>query len=143
MAYSIDISKTLAEQFAKFATLNRHQLAGHVANLDFWIDELRHCLKVIDEYKSRFERMKSAQNQYAADHKTQEFDLRDPCCIRGSASPPKRVDHKEIKEARQTLCDALYRFILRCYNESLIVEKTFTQTLHIFEIGIEPTDLKH
>ena len=36
MAYMNDISRILADQLAKFATLNRHQLAGQAANLDFW-----------------------------------------------------------------------------------------------------------
>jgi hypothetical protein len=44
MPYSSDIAMLLAEQLAKFATLNRHQLAGQVANIDFWLGEVRHCL---------------------------------------------------------------------------------------------------
>ncbi len=48
MAYSSDITKILTDQITKFVTLNRHQLAGHVANLDFWTGEVRHCLNVID-----------------------------------------------------------------------------------------------
>jgi hypothetical protein len=47
-------------QLAKFATLNRHQLAGQVANLDFWLAEARHWLDVIDGYRPRFERLKAA-----------------------------------------------------------------------------------
>jgi hypothetical protein len=43
MAYLTDISKILADQLTKFATLDRHQLAGQAANLDFWSDELRHA----------------------------------------------------------------------------------------------------
>jgi hypothetical protein len=43
MAYSSDITKTLTLQIRKFVTLNRHQLAGQVANLDFWVGKrLRH-----------------------------------------------------------------------------------------------------
>jgi hypothetical protein len=48
MAYSSDITKTLTLQIRKFVTLNRHQLAGQVANLDFWLAKVRHCLDVID-----------------------------------------------------------------------------------------------
>lgn len=54
MAYSSDITKTLTVQVTKFVTLNRHQLAGHVANLGFWVAEVRHCLDVIDGYNRRF-----------------------------------------------------------------------------------------
>ena len=37
-------------------TLNSYQLAGHVLNLDFWSDEVAHCLNVIDKYNARFKR---------------------------------------------------------------------------------------
>jgi hypothetical protein len=59
MAYSSDVTRTLTVQITKFVTLNRHQLAGHVASLDFWIAEVRHCLGVIDGYDRRFEQMKT------------------------------------------------------------------------------------
>jgi hypothetical protein len=64
MAYSSDITKTLTAQITKFVTLNRHQLAGHVANLDFWVAEDRHCLDVIDGYDRRFEQMKTGQTKH-------------------------------------------------------------------------------
>ena len=38
MSYSSDIASILAEQLARFVTLNPHQLAGHVPNLDFWLE---------------------------------------------------------------------------------------------------------
>jgi hypothetical protein len=143
MAYYLDIRKTLADQLSRCATINRHQLAGQVANLAFWLDEVRHCPKVIDDYQSRFERMKAAEAQYTTEHKTVEFDLRDKCCIRGPVAPPKRLDDKEIKEVRRSLCDALHRFLVRCYNESFIDNATLTRILGDFDPGIEPTDLKH
>jgi hypothetical protein len=145
MAYSIDISRSLANQLAKFVTINRHQLAGQAANLDFWIGEFRHCLQVLDEYKSRFERMKSAQMKYATDHNTLEYDLERgcPCCTSSAASPPKRIDHREIAQTRQTLCEAMYRFLLRCRRESMINEQTFTRTLDNFGISIDSDDLRH
>jgi hypothetical protein len=83
MAYSSEIAKILTDQIAKFATLNRHQLVGHVANLDFWTAEVRHGLDVLDGYKARFERLKAAQARYVSEHGTVEFLLDDPCCTRG------------------------------------------------------------
>jgi hypothetical protein len=77
MAYSSDITKTLTIQITKFVTLNRHQFAGHVANLDFWVAEVRHCLDVIDGYDRRFEQMKTAQMKHISDHGTVEFRLND------------------------------------------------------------------
>jgi hypothetical protein len=145
MAYSIDISKTLASQFSKFATLHCHQLAGQAGNMDFWVEECRHCLAVLDGYKSRFEVMKLAQVKYATEHKTVEYDLSGccPCCKQEvPVPPPKRIDSREITEARQTLCDAMYRFILRCYHESVIDEPTFIQTLDRVRISYDPADLR-
>src|SRR4051794_7109911 len=117
MAYSSDIAGILTDQITKFATLNRHQLAGQVANLDFWTAEVRHALDVIDGYGRRFEQMKAAQMKHVSEHGTVEFSLQDPCCTRTSASPPRRVPSKDLGETRRLLCDATYRFLVRCLNE--------------------------
>src|SRR6201981_923543 len=114
MAYSIDIAKTLTDQITKFVTLNRHQLAGHVANLDFWAAEVRHCLDVIDGYNRRFEQMKAAQTKHTSEHGTVEFSFHDPCRPQKPAPPPRRVPGAELGEARRHLCDATYRFLVRC-----------------------------
>lgn len=88
MPYSSDVADLLARQLAKFATLNRHQLAGQVANLDFWLAEVRHGLGAIDGYGPRFERLKAAQSQHAQEHGTTEFLLDDPCCTRRPRARP-------------------------------------------------------
>lgn len=144
MAYMCDISQILADQLAKFATLHRHQLAGQVANLEFWCDELQHCLTVLDGYKARFEWMKAAQMKYTAEHKTMEFrlDLDDPCCFPEDASPPRRIDHREVQAARQSVCDAMYRFIVRCLRESLIDETRFREVADRFGMSIEHSDVE-
>ena len=54
MAYSTDLADLLAAQLTRFVSLNRHQLAGQVANLGFWIAEVAHCFEVIDRYGERF-----------------------------------------------------------------------------------------
>ncbi len=56
MSYMTEIGEVLGKQLMKFVTLNRYQLAGQVANLAFWCDELQHCLSVIDGYRTRFTR---------------------------------------------------------------------------------------
>jgi hypothetical protein len=147
MAYSTDISKTLADQLTKFATLNRHQLAGHVANFDFWIGEVRHCLQVLDGYKSRFERMRTAQTKYVQEHGTRELDPKydsfsgEPQ-TQGPPPPPKRIDHREVADARQSLSDAMYRFLLRCRRESMIDEPVFMQSLDQLGISYDPADVR-
>jgi hypothetical protein len=139
MAYMTDIGEILAKQLAKFVTLNRHQLAGQVANLDFWSAELQHCLDVIDGYKSRFNRMRDAQMTYATEHRTLEFDLDDPCCIRGHAEPPRHIDYRQLETVKQSLRDAMRRFLVRCHNESLIDEMVLRETAASF--GITPEEL--
>jgi hypothetical protein len=144
MAYLTDISKILADQLTKFATLNRHQLAGQAANLDFWCSEFQHCLEVLDGYKSRFERMKSAETKYAAEHRTVEYHADDPCWFPDSVptvSPPRRIDHREIQAARQSLCDAMYRFLARCVRESAIDQTRFRGIADRFGTAVEPADL--
>jgi hypothetical protein len=142
MAYSSDIAKILTDQITKFATLNRHQLVGHLANLDFWATEVRHCLEVIDGYSRRFEQMKTAQTKFAADHGTVEFRLGDPRHTRQSATPPKRVPSQELGEARRELCDAFYRFLIRCFHEGHLGEGALRQTCENVGISVDKVDLR-
>jgi hypothetical protein len=142
VAYSTDITNLLTDQLAKITTLNRHQLVGHVANLEFWVAEVRHCLDVIDGYATRFNRLKSAQVRHTAEHNTTWFALDDPCCINGAAEPPRRVPAGELKNARRTLCDATYRFLVRCFNEGLLDEAALRQACGGLGIGIETSDLR-
>lgn len=109
MSFSTDMAKLVTGQVSRFVTLNRHQLAGHVANLDFWLTEVRHCLQVIDGYGKRFRLLKTAQEKHVAEHHTIEFDLDDPCCTRGKAAPPQRVPDSELKDARRALTEATRR----------------------------------
>jgi len=124
MAYSSDITKTLTEQITKFATLHRHQLAGHLANLDFWAAEVRHCLEVIDGYGRRFERMKAAQLNLVTD------------------AWLGRVPSRELRETRRQLCDAFYRFLIRCFREGLIDESSLRRVCGTLDIGVESSDLR-
>ncbi len=129
MQYSCDIAKLLTAQLEKFVTLNRHQLAGHVPNLDFWLAEVRHCLEVIDGYGPRFERLSGAQNRHTAGH------LR-------PAVRPKRVSDTELREARRLLCEATYHFLVRCLHEGMIDEATLRQACDRLGIGVEASDLR-
>jgi hypothetical protein len=88
--------------------------------------------------------MKAAQTKCAADHKTIEYDLDldNPCCCSQPASPPRRIDHREIQAARQSLCDAMQRFLVRCLRESLIDEAGFQELADRLGMAIEPSDLR-
>jgi hypothetical protein len=138
MSYMTDIGEILAKQVMKFVTLHRHQLAGQAANLQFWCDEIEHCLNVIDGYKTRFMRMKAAEMKHVAEHQTAEFYLdHDPCCFPSSVSPPRRIDYRELEETKRHLLDAMCRFLVRCRDESLIDEVIFQETAARFRIAAE------
>ena len=99
MAYSSEVANLLAAQLEKFVTLNRHQLVGHAANLDFWMGEAI-GLDVIDGYERRFERMKTAQMQHVSEHETIVYDLRDPQHTRQQMPPPRPVSNDELRTSR-------------------------------------------
>lgn len=145
MSYTTDIAATLTAQLAKFMTLNRHQLAGQVANLDFWVNEVRHVLAVIDGYPDRFDHMTRAQQAYVAEH-----DVREIVHPRFSdtidwKSPEKtrRVPHGPMQEARTQLCDTFYRLLVHVFRAGFINESTVRRTSQSLGIGVESRDLKN
>lgn len=144
MAYSTEIAATLTTQFQRFVTLNRHQLAGHVANLDFWLTETRHCLDVIDGYHKRFERLKAAEAGHVATHETVAFSARTPYFDGISLPPstPRRIPDGELKSARRELCDATYHFLVRCCREQCLDAATVRRHCDGLGIGVDPADLK-
>jgi hypothetical protein len=141
MAYSSDTARLVAQQLSRFVTINRHQLAGQMANLDFWLDEILHALHVIDGYGSRFERLRGAQSAHVKKYHTTEFSLDDPCCTQGTASVPRRVPDAELREARRALCEASYRFLIRCCNEGFISEPVLREACRKLDIGVEAADI--
>jgi hypothetical protein len=141
MSYSTEVATLLAKQVSKFVTLNRHQLVGQLANLDFWLEEIRHGLSVLDGYEGRFQRMKVAQTSYVAEHQTIAYDQ----ASRNWSDPVatlQRTPKGEFQDARRALCDATYRFLVRCHNEKLIDEYTLRKHCGELNIGIEASDLK-
>jgi hypothetical protein len=141
VSFSTNMAKLVTDQLSRFVTLNRHQLAGHVANLEFWLAQVRHSLQVIDGYGARFRLLKTAQEKHVAEHHTVEFDLDDRCCTRGKPDTPRKVAESELKDARVALTQATRRFLVRCYSEGLIDEAVFRKACQDSGIGFDPTDL--
>jgi len=112
-----------------------------VANLDFWLAESLHCLGVIDGYRQRFERLKAAQAIHVAMHGTVGLAPGEQHNKGGSALP-RAVPDTELTVARRALCDATYRFLVRCFNEALIDEKTLRGQCHRLELSVEAADLR-
>jgi hypothetical protein len=142
VAFSTDMANLVTHQLSRFVTLNRHQLVGQVANLDFWLAEVRHRLEVVDGYGQRFQRLKAAQSKHVAEHHTIQFALDDPCCTQGMPDRPQRVPEKEMRDARKALCDAARRFLVRCINEGFIEESVLRQACTDLGIGVDVTDLR-
>lgn len=111
MSYIDDICNPLIKTLERSTTLPSHQLAGHAANLDFWLGEAKHCLNVIDGYAQRFERMKKAQQSQTEVEGVSEMPLQ------------RGVKDNERKELRQKVYATANRFLERCYNEQLIDEE--------------------
>ncbi len=104
MAFSSDLAKLVSGTLSRFVqALNRHQLAGQVANLDFWITQIRNALDVIDRYGERFVRMNAAQDQYVNTHDTKEFNLKSEFSELSTAKLPRRVPDRELQAARKEL----------------------------------------
>lgn len=119
MAYSTDIADVLAAQLERFVTLNRHQLVGQAANLDFWLAEVGHCFDVIDRYGERFARLDTAQRTSAAE-----------------APAPKRVPEHALRKARRALAGAAFRFLARCRDELILSPGAFRAGC--VRIGLDP-----
>jgi hypothetical protein len=140
MPFSTDLALLVASQLSRFVTLNRHQLAGQVANLDFWLDQVRNGLAAIDGYGKRFHQMKVAQTKHVKEHHTTEFSLDDPCCTQGMPAPPRKVPEQELQAARQALCDATRRFLRRCTKDGLIPDATLREACANLDLNLVSTD---
>lgn len=138
MAYAIDVSKILADTLQRFSTLNPHQLAGHLANLDFWLTEIAHSTSLIDAYRKRFEAMKSAQAKEARNRRTDVPGVEDETFL---ATPPKSVPDGQLKAARAELLDAAYKFLIRCHKTDLLDEQALRKALASIGTGVDPNDI--
>ncbi|MDY3563580.1 hypothetical protein R5W23_005194 [Gemmata sp. JC673] len=131
MSFSTDMAKLVADQLSRFVTLNRHQLAGQVANLDFWIGQVRHVLAGIDGYGARFVRMQAAQEHYVGHNGaiTPGTEGYDP---RTSPVAPRRVPDRELRQARRGVVDAARRLLERCREERLVAGEAVAALLAEF-----------
>lgn len=93
----------------RMANLPTQLLVGHAAQIEFWTEEVAHCLRVLDSYEQRFQAMLSAQQQV-------EFDL-DPLFYRPVARPG-HVPEQHRFHVRSELCRAFARFIVACHHQT-------------------------
>src|SRR5262245_7375792 len=68
MSYIHELCDALVNVLDHATALHVHRLAGHMANLSFWLAEVEHRLALIDGYAERYARTKRATKEYAKDH---------------------------------------------------------------------------
>lgn len=146
MSYTTDRAGALAKQLERFAHAHLHQVAGQVANLEFWLDEVEHAIRTIDDYPRRFRRLRDAQVAWVQAHGT-KVDV--PCAICGGACEfgpqpplvPKRISSDVMDDARGALRGAALRFLLRCYRANLIDEAAVRSASDRLQLSLEADDL--
>jgi hypothetical protein len=135
VSFSTDMAGLVADQLSRFVTLNRHQLAGQVANLDFWLAQVRNALDVIDGYGVRFVRMSAAQEHYVAAHDTKLSEVGPAGTEKRKPPPPRRIPDRELQKARRALVDASRQFLERCRHDGLIAGAKLAAALE--DLGVE------
>lgn len=131
MIYTVQRVRLIAEQLRRFSDADSWIVAGQFVNLEFWLDEVKSALEVMDQHNSRFEKMYNARENWIETH---NIHIPDNCPIcqgicelgTGSRKPrmPKRSAETktEKKDSRIELIDSTYFFLLRCYKLKLIDE---------------------
>ncbi len=147
MAYSIDRAVLLADQLERLAHSNVHQLAGQAANLDFWLDEAVHSLRVIEDYPQRFRRLRDSQVAWVEAHGTKVSGYCSICaggCELGprTPEPPSRIPSEQMDEARSRVQRSAYRLLLRCYRAGLLDEAIVRAACDRIGLIAEPEDLE-
>jgi hypothetical protein len=147
MNYSIEQSALLARQLEGLATREAHQLAGHVANLEFWLGETCHVLATIDDYPDRFRRLREGQQAWVELHETR---TNRPClicrgkpCELGPQPPPAptRISSDDMDAARRGLRQGCYRFLLRLHRLGLLDEPGLRVACERIGVTLEREDL--
>ncbi|WP_442481571.1 hypothetical protein [Aeoliella sp. SH292] len=149
MAYSIEVADALVKTLGKFKTLNNYQLAGQLANIEFWADEVRHVVRVLDGYSRRDSDRKKSERHYINTHDTKRFDayekevfndVLDPEFLRPALPDDYLIESSVIKAKRQQVADALYHFLKRCHKEQLLTGEEAKACLKSCDLGWEPGD---
>jgi hypothetical protein len=116
MPYVEDITEPLIKTLTYTGGLPARQLAGHAANLGFWVGEIKHAFDVIDGYGERFKELKDGE-RIAAERLGPEFH---PFHSRKLVRPG--ISDHELKELRRRLIDSVSHVLSRCYKEGFVSE---------------------
>ncbi len=147
MNYSIARADLIAEQIRQFASRHPHQLAGHHANVEFWLSEAREALQSLDGYSARFRRLRDSQVEWVlARHVRMHFHCRicGGLCEFGpqAPSPPTRLPHQEIEAAREAIRSAVVRLLVQFYHLGLMTESEIRKEAVLVGAPFETEDLE-
>ena len=122
-SYIDRLCAALTDVLERAASGSADRLAGYAANIDFWIDEAEHCLRVIEGYQDRFQRFEEAQQKVVAERGRMKWNER------GWRSPPPQIHATSTRDdlvgARRRVVGAVGKFLDRCAKEQMIGQKKF------------------
>ena len=144
--YSIARAELIAGQIGRFATQHLHQLAGHHANLPFWLGESSAAVRTLDEYQLRFRQLRDAQLSWVREHKTKITTFCPICRGRCEFDPqtpdrPHRIPSEDLDAARKAVRVAVCRFVVRLHQAGFISEAEVRQAAGLVGASIEQEDL--
>jgi len=144
--YSIARAELIADQIGRFATQHLHQLAGHHANLEFWLAEAASAVRAIDEYQKRFQRLRNAQIAWVSEHDTKVTRHCPVCrgaCEFGPETPerPHRVPSEELGAARDAVRRAVRHFLVRLFKAGFVAAEEVRRGADTVGASIEQEDL--
>lgn len=134
MPYVEDITEPLICTLTHTGGPPAKQLAGHVANLEFWVGEVRHALDVIDGYGERYKKLQKGERVAAELIGPQFNPFRSEKPVRPGIS-----DH-QLKGLRRRLIDVVHTFPSRCYEEGFVSEAQLEEFGE--KLGLDVSDLK-
>ncbi len=120
MSYMEQVCRALIDTLERTSRLDHEDLAGHAANIAFWVSQAANCLEVIDGYRQRFDRLRAAG----------------PVHSRGIQ------DHVR-KNLRRELDSTVYRFIVRCHNEGFVDRPQLDEIAQKLGMSIATPDLRN
>lgn len=152
MIYTVERAELLTAQLTRFHHGRAHHLAGHFANLDFWMSEVESALATLDGHTHRFERLRDAQALWVEAHKTQ-VPVHGFCGICGgmcefddgktqTPRPPKRLATTEKTDARRSLVDATYHLLTRFFRMGLLDDAALRAHCDRIGTSVDPADLR-
>lgn len=116
MPYVEDITEPLITTLTYAGGLPTQKLAGHAANLEFWVGEVKHAFDVIDGYGERFKKLQDGERKAVELIGLQFHPFRSEKPVRPG------ISDYDLKELRRRLTDSACRLLTRCSKEELVSE---------------------